>query len=363
MRDCVRALEFIGAMMAPAGMAQAADVPGRSPQPVSARAIAAFAAGLEARGRQDGVAAALRLFAVRGDHSHSPALMALVDRRLRPWLAELDAIAGLPPAALQGGTPADMVPLEWMADLIDFQQPWLDGHSRRVAAAAQQAAGHLGLDAAAQRLCRRAGLVHGLGRGAVAGAAWHAAGPLPAGAREQLRLAPYWTRRALGGSAGLAEEGEIASFMGERLDGSGNFRGAIGAAIPLEGQVLAVAAAWVGLQSARPWRAAYPAAVAREILQRAAAGGRFHPGAVAALCGAPDAAPGMRAGNASRIGLSGREAAVLRAIGKGCTNKEIARALAISPRTIGTHVESAFKKLGCTTRAAAALKALTLRLI
>lgn len=56
-----------------------------------------------------------------------PALMARVERRLRPWLAEFDA------------APSDMVPLEWMADLIDFQQPWLDGHSRRVAAAALKA--------------------------------------------------------------------------------------------------------------------------------------------------------------------------------------------------------------------------------
>jgi DNA-binding NarL/FixJ family response regulator len=54
---------------------------------------------------------------------------------------------------------------------------------------------------------------------------------------------------------------------------------------------------------------------------------------------------------------------VLRAISRGHTNKEVARQLGISPRTVGTHVESAFRKLNCTTRAAAALKALTLRLI
>ena len=347
MRDCVGALEFIGAIRAPA------DSPGTIP----ARAIAAFAAGLADRGGHDGIAAALRLVAVRGDRSHPPALMARVERRLRPWLAEFDAAA-----AAYGAAPSDMVPLEWMADLIDFQQPWLDGHSRRVAAAAQQAARDLGLDEAAQRLCRRAGLVHGLGRGAVPDA-WHSAGPLSAGAREQARLAPYWTLRALHGVKGLVAEGDIASFVGERLDGSGNFRGAIGAAIPIEGQVLAAAAAWVALQSARPWRLACPAHIAAETMRREAAAGRFHPGAVAALCGTADALPATTAGNPPRIGLSEREAAVLRAIGKGFTNKEIARALAISPRTVGTHVESAFRKLGCTTRAAAALKALTLRLI
>ena len=124
LRDCVGALEFIGTIRAPA------DSPGTIP----ARAIAAFAAGLADRGGHDGIAAALRLVAVRGDRSHPPALMARVERRLRPWLAEFDAAAAAYDAA-----PSDMVPLEWMADLIDFQQPWLDGHSRRVAAAALKA--------------------------------------------------------------------------------------------------------------------------------------------------------------------------------------------------------------------------------
>ena len=63
------------------------------------------------------------------------------------------------------------------------------------------------------------------------------------------------------------------------------------------------------------------------------------------------------------ISLSGREIEVLRAVSAGNTNKEAARQLAISPRTVGTHLESVFRKLGCTTRTQAALKAATLRLI
>ncbi len=57
--------------------------------------------------------------------------------------------------------------------------------------------------------------------------------------------------------------------------------------------------------------------------------------------------------------LSQRELEVLRQISLGASNKEAARALNISPGTVRTHVESVFRKLACSTRAAATLKALT----
>jgi DNA-binding CsgD family transcriptional regulator len=44
---------------------------------------------------------------------------------------------------------------------------------------------------------------------------------------------------------------------------------------------------------------------------------------------------------------------VLRRISLGESNKEAARALQISPSTVRTHVESIFRKLQCSTRAAA----------
>lgn len=158
----------------------------------------------------------------------------------------------------------------------------------------------------------------------------------------------------------MAVAAEIASYAGERLDGSGNFRGAIGADIPIEGQVLAAASAWIALQSARPWRPAFSVTMAGDQLATEANAGRFHPGVVDALRympAMPEALP------SARISLSEREADVLQAISRGHTNKEAARLLGISPRTVSTHMESAFRKLNCTTRAAAALKAVTLRLI
>jgi HD-GYP domain-containing protein (c-di-GMP phosphodiesterase class II)/DNA-binding CsgD family transcriptional regulator len=265
-----------------------------------------------------------------------------------------------PDPALAGD--GDSVALELFADLIDLQQPWLRGHSLRVAQVACMAAGAIGLDAAAQRLSYRAALVHGLGRGVVSNAIWNDAGALPAAALEQARLAPYWTLRALREVGGLADAAEVASYAGERQDGSGHFRGCAAAAIPIEGQVLAASAAWVALRSDRPWRAALPDDAARALLRHEADAGRFNASVVAALCGAR-AAPRRAPRAPNQVGLSEREASILRAISLGLTNKEVARQLAISPSTVGTHVEKAFRKLGCGTRAAAVLRAQALRLI
>lgn len=61
--------------------------------------------------------------------------------------------------------------------------------------------------------------------------------------------------------------------------------------------------------------------------------------------------------------LSARECRVLLEISRGASNKQVARLLEISPSTVRTHVESIFRKLGCSTRAAATLKGSTLGLI
>lgn len=61
--------------------------------------------------------------------------------------------------------------------------------------------------------------------------------------------------------------------------------------------------------------------------------------------------------------LTERECQILRHISHGASNKETARLLGISPSTVRTHMESIFRKLECSTRAAATLKGLTLGLI
>jgi len=61
--------------------------------------------------------------------------------------------------------------------------------------------------------------------------------------------------------------------------------------------------------------------------------------------------------------LSTREGAILKLIGQGLSNKEIARNLAIAPETVKSHVKHIFTKLGAEKRAQAVARAQSLGLV
>ncbi len=83
---------------------------------------------------------------------------------------------------------------------------------------------------------------------------------------------------------------------------------------------------------------------------RAAAAGEspLHPRAAGALLSA-------RAGTAPAGGLSPREREVLALVGRGLANKQIARRLGISEKTVKAHLTSAVRAIGVTDRTQAAL--------
>jgi DNA-binding CsgD family transcriptional regulator len=80
--------------------------------------------------------------------------------------------------------------------------------------------------------------------------------------------------------------------------------------------------------------------------------GREMDGARAAW-GAPAAA-----GDPPGEPLTGREREVLRWLASGKTDREIARILAISPRTVHKHLQRIYEKLGVETRTAAVMRGL-----
>ncbi|VVE33847.1 phosphohydrolase [Pandoraea horticolens] len=257
------------------------------------------------------------------------------------------------------------VPLSLLADVTELKLPWLAGFSRRTADLASRTAQCLALDTDTQAQLHAAALLHGIGRAALPNRLWETDGKLSADQWEKVRLVPYWSARAAKQIDGLRLTAELASYAYERLDGSGYFRGVAGPALSTPQRILAAAVAFEALLADRPWRRAHSFDEAAGVLSREAGDGKFDAEVVAAIVATAQGQTLRPRAAAPGTGslLSPREIDVLRQISTGLSNKEAARALALSPSTVRTHVESIFRKLDCSTRAAATLKALTAGLL
>jgi HD-GYP domain-containing protein (c-di-GMP phosphodiesterase class II) len=314
-----------------------------------------LAGDLEILARTHGLDDALRMIARMADRKYPAALARTLIDRGQAWLDELDT----PAPAADDPLLTRRVPLSIVADMMELKLPWLTGYARKVAELVEAAAVRADLPAAQRQCLGRAALIHGMGRAAVPNTVWERDGKLSAADWEKIRLVPYWTARAGVQIPSLRLEAALASHAYERLDGSGYFRNLDGDALGLPHRLLAAACAYVALCMPRPWRPAYPPDEAAHVL--AAQTGVFDVDAVRCVveaAGGPAPAAPVR-----KSLLSDREIEVLRRISLGESNKEAARVMQISPSTVRTHVESIFRKLECSTRAAATLKALTLGLI
>lgn len=317
-----------------------------------------LAGDLEILSRVHGVEAALRWITEQSNRRYPVSLATLLVRNAREWLANLEAV----PVAINDPVIDKTVSLTLVGDVIDLKLPWLAGFSRQVAQLVAGAAKLWGQPEAGIDRIARAALIQGLGRAAIPNHLWNAPGPLVYGAAERTQLSPYWTHKACTQISELAAAGEIAAHAYERLDGSGHFRALPADALRPEHRLLAAAVAWVALRGDRPWRSAFSESAAATVLKADAARGLFDQHACEAVIAAALGESSSFAPPASSL-LTERERQVLRHISQGSSNKEVARLLDISPSTVGTHVESIFRKLECSTRAAATLKGLTLGLI
>jgi len=241
-----------------------------------------------------------------------------------------------------------------LADLVDLKSPFTHGHSVAVSRLAETAAANLGLTEAEVVRVRRAGLLHDIGRTGVPNGIWDKPGPLGASEWEQVRLHPYHSERILSRSSALAPLASPVGMHHERLDGSGYYRQATATMIPNGARVLAAADAYQAMTQERPHRPALTPSAAAEQLSSEAARGRLGAEAVRAVLEAAGHPP-SRARLTWPAGLSDREVQVLRLVARGCSNREIARLLWISPKTAGHHVQHIYAKIGVSTRAAAAM--------
>jgi HD-GYP domain-containing protein (c-di-GMP phosphodiesterase class II) len=323
--------------------------------------VISLASDLEIFSRVYGMERALQLIEHRANACYPAPFVAIATAHAAQWLdaldrtkpADVDAILATP--FLQRETSPELI-----ADVIDLKLPWMTGYSREVAVTAAQCCARLTSDPETTNLVYRAGLIHGIGRAAVPNAVWNEPGQLSASAWEKVRLVPYWTSRAGKQTGTLKDAAELASYAYERIDETGYFRSNGGVALPLEARILAASVALVALRAPRPWRTAFSLSDAASLLREQTAKGRFDPGVVDALLAA-EGRPPLRANFAPpKVRLSPRETDVLRLISRGASNKDAARELALSPSTVRTHVENLFRKLECSTRAAATLKASTM---
>jgi len=242
------------------------------------------------------------------------------------------------------------------ADFSDLKSPLRLGHSRGVADLAATAGGTLGLPAEQVVMLRRAALVHDIGMIGIPSGVWDEPGEWSISQRERARTHPYLTQRMLARTPGLAEVGHCASLHHERLDGSGYPHGLRGEAISRPARILAAADVYQALRQPRPHRPAFEAVDAERMLHDEVRAGRLDGDAVQAVLKAAGHRVRNRVGLPS--GLTAREAEVLVRLGLGKSNPQIAAELHVSRKTVSSHLEHIYAKLGVQTRTEAALFAM-----
>ncbi len=245
--------------------------------------------------------------------------------------------------------------LSAMGDFSDLVSPYFVGHSSGVAVLAANAARRCRFDVGDLATIRRAALIHDIGRVAVPARIWQQPGPLTTDDWEKVRLHPYQTERILHRSPSLAVLAGIAGTHHERCDGSGYHRGTASAGLAPVARLLAAADAYQTKIEPRPHRAALTPQQAAETLSREVHVGRLDAVAVKAVL----EAAGLRTPRIERpAGLTQRETEVVGLLARGLQTKQVARALGISVKTADNHIQSAYGKMGVSTRAAAALFAM-----
>ena len=331
--------------------------------PLSAR-ITQVAEFAEVAHRVGGVSAVRDVMRSRAGKQFDPKLAAMLYANAEEVLGELEGaasswdavIAAEPALAVTLGDDEFDAALTAIANFVDLKSPYFLGHASAVSQLSAAAATTLGMSKEEIPLVRRAGLMHGIGRLGISNAIWDKRGPLAAGEWERVRMHPYLTERMLRQSAALAPLGSIAMQLRERLDGSGYPSGLAGGAISRPARVLAAADVYQSMREARPHRESLDPAAAAVQLRREVREGRLASDAVEAVLGAAGHRVTRR--REGPAGLTAREIEVLRLAARGLSNREIARRLVISPKTVSNHVEHIYVKIDASSRASAGLFAM-----
>ncbi len=244
---------------------------------------------------------------------------------------------------------------EVTADFADNKSGWTVGHSRIAADVATTAAEHIGLSQADQSAVQIAGLMHDIGRCAVPNGVWDKPGELSDGERRLAESHSRHTEEILASSGALRSSAAIAAAVHERNDGSGYHHGV--RVRDIKSQLLSAADIFAALTQDRPWRDALADDEAAEILSNEARAGRLRADAVAGVLGSMGHRT-ARAGQEGLAGLTPRERQVLAHLAQGMLTKQIAAKLGVAYKTADNHIQNIYKKIGASSRTAAAMYAM-----
>jgi diguanylate cyclase (GGDEF)-like protein len=155
-------------------------------------------------------------------------------------------------------------------------------HAEHVAELAARVATRLGLPASSVLLCRIAGWLHDLGKGALPDDLLGKRGPLDEQELALMRMHPVVGEQLVRRIAGLEDAAPILRHHHERFDGAGYPDGLRGGDIPIEARIVGAAEAYSTMTSGHIYRASRDQSDAVAELSREA-GAQFDPEVVAAL--------------------------------------------------------------------------------
>ena len=135
------------------------------------------------------------------------------------------------------------------------------------------------------------------------------------------------------------------------------YRGVSASSLPVAAQILAAADAYHTKTEPRPYRDALTMDAAADDLRRSARVGMFDSEVVEAVLTA-GGHPAHPQPSVRPAGLSEREVEALGLVIRGLSNRQMAEALFVSPKTVDHHIQHIYDKIGVSTRVGATLFAL-----
>ncbi len=169
-----------------------------------------------------------------------------------------------------------------LVSALDAREHSTERHSERVCAYALRLAREFGVAPALRRSLAVGALLHDVGKIGVPDSILMKPGPLTDDEWLLMRQHPESGARIVGEVPSLDDARNIVLCHHERFDGSGYPRGLVGAEIPLDARIFAVADTLDALTSVRPYRSPVPYAEARRMIEEEA-GSHFDPGVLEAF--------------------------------------------------------------------------------